>query len=147
MVDIFSCGTFLSHVVGESLLKCPNYNKTPLHQKIPVYAPGPSFWNFIKKDSLVQVFYCENSIFEIPIFPKTLNINNWRTASAKYFNLSIIRKSTQYLFKNVPFNLKSVSHLTLKDPFISESCIEIKIVLNFYFPTSLWCLKRFYEGL
>ena len=37
--------------------------------------------------------------------------------------------------------------LTLKDPFISESCIEIKIELNFYFHTSLWCLKRFYEGL
>ena len=30
---------------------------------------------------------------------------------------------------------------------ISESCIEIKIMLNFYFHTSLWCLKRFYEGL
>ena len=37
--------------------------------------------------------------------------------------------------------------LTLKDPFISESCIEIKIELNFYFRTSLWCLKKFYEGL
>ena len=37
--------------------------------------------------------------------------------------------------------------LTLKDPFISESCIEIKIQLNFYFHTSLWCLKRFYKGL
>ena len=37
--------------------------------------------------------------------------------------------------------------LTLKDLFISESCIEIKIELNFYFHTSLWCLKRFYEGL
>ena len=40
-----------------------------------------------------------------------------------------------------------VTSLTLKDPFISESCIEIKIKLNFYFHTSLWCLKRFYEGL
>ena len=37
--------------------------------------------------------------------------------------------------------------LTLKDPFISESCIQIKIELNPYFHTSLWCLKRFYEGL
>ena len=33
--------------------------------------------------------------------------------------------------------------LTLKDSFISESCIEIKIELNFYFHTFLWCLKRF----
>ena len=35
--------------------------------------------------------------------------------------------------------------LTLKDPFISESYIEIKIELNFYFHASLWCLKRFYR--
>ena len=31
-------------------------------------------------------------------------------------------------------------------PCISESCIEMKIKLNFYFHTSLRCLKRFYEG-
>ena len=37
--------------------------------------------------------------------------------------------------------------LTLKDTSISESWIEKKIELNFYFHTSLWCLKRFYEGL
>ena len=28
-----------------------------------------------------------------------------------------------------------------------ESCIEIKIKLNFYFLTSLWCLKRCLKGL
>ena len=37
--------------------------------------------------------------------------------------------------------------LTLKDPSISESCIEVEMELNFYFHTSFWCLKRFYEGL
>ena len=37
--------------------------------------------------------------------------------------------------------------LTLKGPIISESCIEIKIELNFYFHNSLWCVKKFYEGL
>ena len=37
--------------------------------------------------------------------------------------------------------------LTLPAPRISESCIKIKINLNFYFHTSLWCLKRFYEGI
>ena len=37
--------------------------------------------------------------------------------------------------------------LTLNDPCISESCIKIKIKLNFYFHTLLRCLKRFYEGL
>ena len=37
--------------------------------------------------------------------------------------------------------------LTLPSSCISESCIKIKIKLNFYYHTSLWCLKRFYEGL
>ena len=36
--------------------------------------------------------------------------------------------------------------LTLTAPCILESCSNIKINLNFYFHTSLWCLKRFYEG-
>ena len=40
-----------------------------------------------------------------------------------------------------------LSVLILPIPCISESSIEIKIKLNFYFHTSLWCLKRFYEGL
>ena len=37
--------------------------------------------------------------------------------------------------------------LTLNVPCITESWIEIKTELNFYFHTSFWCLKRFYEGL
>ena len=28
-----------------------------------------------------------------------------------------------------------------------EIYVKININLNFYFHTSLWCLKRFYEGL
>ena len=38
-------------------------------------------------------------------------------------------------------------YLTYHALCISESCIKIKINLNFYFHTSLWCLKWFYEGL
>ena len=30
--------------------------------------------------------------------------------------------------------------------YISESCINIIINLNFYFHTSFWCLERFYKG-
>ena len=37
--------------------------------------------------------------------------------------------------------------LTLPVPCISESCIEIKIKLNFYFHTSLLCLKDFILNL
>ena len=55
---------------------------------------------------------------------------------------------TYYDFYNLPGNdYLEIRRLTLKDPFISESCIEIKFELNFYFHTSFWCLKRFYEGL
>ena len=38
-------------------------------------------------------------------------------------------------------------HVPLPAPYISESCIKIKVNLNIYFRTSLWCFKRFYEGL
>ena len=37
--------------------------------------------------------------------------------------------------------------LTLPVLSISESCIETKINLNFYFHISFWCLKRFYKDL
>ena len=57
-------------------------------------------------------------------------------SNSKAVNTSEDKKRRQ----NVPI-------LTLKDPIISEICIKIKIELNFYFHTSLWCLKRFYEGL
>ena len=40
-----------------------------------------------------------------------------------------------------------IMSLTLPVPCIFESCIEIEIKLNFYIHTSLWCLKRLYEGL
>ena len=36
--------------------------------------------------------------------------------------------------------------LTLKDPFISESCIEIKIELNFYFHTSFKAFIKPFEA-
>ena len=39
------------------------------------------------------------------------------------------------------------SKLIPPGPCISESCIKLKINLNFYFDTSLWCLEWFYEGL
>ena len=42
--------------------------------------------------------------------------------------------------------LKKVRFIRVKKVLcISESCIEIKINLNFHFHTSLWCLKKFYE--
>ena len=43
----------------------------------------------------------KNSIFEIPIIPTSLNINNWITTSAKSINLHIIRKLIEYFLKNI----------------------------------------------
>ena len=43
--------------------------------------------------------------------------------------------------------LRIETYLTLTALCISESCIKMKINLQFYFHTSLWCLKRFYESL
>ena len=45
--------------------------------------------------------------------------------------------------------VRVMSHqrLTLLAQCISESCVQIKINLKFYFHTSLWFLKRFFEGL
>ena len=42
----------------------------------------------------------KNSIFEKPIIPQTLNINNLRITSAKAINLHIIRKIIEYSLKN-----------------------------------------------
>ena len=50
-------------------------------------------------------------------------------------------------FRNLVIQNTTIIFFILPAPYISESCIKIKINLNFYFCTSLWCLKRFYEGL
>ena len=44
------------------------------------------------------------------------------------------------------FNSIWFQSLKVKDSFISESCIEIKIKLNLYFHTSLWCSKGFMKA-
>ena len=41
----------------------------------------------------------KNSIFEIPIIPQILNINNWRTKTIKSINLEIIRNLVEYSLK------------------------------------------------
>ena len=43
--------------------------------------------------------------------------------------------------------IKITSNLSLNVPYISESCIKVKIKLNFYFHTSLSRRERFYEDL
>ena len=55
-----------------------------------------------------------------------------------------------FTFAKHLFKRRDVLHigcLALNILCTSDSCIEIKIKLNVYFHTSLWCLKSFYEGL
>ena len=72
-----------------------------------------------------------------------LGANIWPLKCADYFSKI---DATCFIWSH-----KSNFCLTLTVPRILESCIKIKIYfikiyLNFYFQTSLWCLKRFYES-
>ena len=71
---------------------------------------------------------------------KTLNLIK-KNILEQYYNDN--ENNTNNLKTNKSFQ----NNLTLPTLRIFESCIEIKINLNFFFHTSLWCLKRFYEGL
>ena len=79
------------------------------------------------------------------------NVDPSQTSKIRFFAKIVngSSKAPSQLFHwvlNTPlgeFNFK----LTLPVPCSLESCIEIKNKLNLYFHTSLWRLKRFYEGL
>ena len=111
----------------------------------------------------IQQRICSNTYLSIPTSPfsyflliffrKTMNnvfLNFFHRFidMTKIFNLRIAK-----CFENSPWKfwivlfLPFIDVLTHNDPCISESCIETKIELNFYFQSSLRCLKRFYEGL
>ena len=71
---------------------------------------------------------------------------NWANIRNETFCSKVVGST---LLKTIPSIYETLLcyTVTLKDPLISESCIEIKIELNFYFHTSLWCLKRFTKAL
>ena len=69
-----------------------------------------------------------------------MNTGQYNTVKTK-----LMKTNTNIQFVTIVYAI--LMYLTLPIPCISESYIEIKIKLNFYFHTSLWCLKRFYEGL
>ena len=64
-----------------------------------------------------------------------------------YVNELILPLFSLFIVYRKQMTWKSIvkTMLTLNVLCISESYIEIKIKLNFYFHTSLWCLKRLYE--
>ena len=81
---------------------------------------------------------CQNSerLLGFNYFRKTLRLR-----------FSIILPFEYFLFASSKGEFRTMTMLTLPLPCIFESCIEIKIKLNFYFHTCLWCLKKFYKGL
>ena len=97
--------------------------------------------------SFKMVIFAKKLVILIPIVIRTFFLQFYRHFLVLFSlrGICIVRNSscTSYLKKIALLSCP----LTLKGLFISESCIEIKIELKFYFHTSLWCLKRFYEGL
>ena len=70
------------------------------------------------------------------------NIQFGKCSERDYVKDCIKEKATDYRAE-----MRILTYLTLPAPCISESCIKMKINLNFYFHFSLWCLKKFCEGL
>ena len=69
-----------------------------------------------------------------------MNTGQYNTVKTK-----LMKTNTNIQFVTIVYAI--LMYLTLPIPCISESYIEIKIKLNFYFRASLWCIKRFYEDL
>ena len=61
-------------------------------------------------------------------------------------SLDHVRSRKVYQYKIIFPTIITSWSLTLPTLCITESCIKTKINLIFYFHTSLWCLKRLYEG-
>ena len=88
--------------------------------------------------------FCKSFIPDFENFHDPLHLNEWEDDLVRKKILRII-----FQFKYVTYSSYKTFWLTLTlpAPYISESCTEMKINVNFCFHTSLWCLKRFYEGL
>ena len=117
-----------------------------MHRKTPV----PEACSFIKKEILAQVFSCE--FCEI-------------SKNTFYYRISLVAASA--VLWVVEKSLEDSTNLKVKTKFMtvtaksSSSQIEElnfnhsrpnpgrreKSKLNFHFHTSLWCLKRFHDGL
>ena len=88
-------------------------------------------------DNLKKVIYGFNNILE-----EYINKNfEYSIPTAK-----VKRTGWQVFFWNFSARLILCFLLTLPTLCIPGSSIKIKIILIFYFHTSLWCLKSFYEG-
>ena len=122
-------------IIQKTLKKCKLLETTfVFNLYIKTFMPNPikSFWHIQEFGAYFQRW---------KVIEKFVNLVHYRQ---KLIYTWISFLNPYWLEQNKPF---SSTNLTLPAPFISESCIKIKINLNFHFYTSLWCLKRFYEGL
>ena len=76
-------------------------------------------------------------------------VNSWTLSLNFFIRFSCQPMTGKKKYKGtvLGFLMKAYAKISLPVLFISESHIKIKISLNFYFHTSLWCLKRFCKGL
>ena len=67
-------------------------------------------------------------------------VYNWRWKNQWELKFSS-KFRYEKIIRHVEFQYLGITTLNLPVSCISESCIGIKIKLNFYFHTSLWCFK------
>ena len=95
-----------------------------IHVELAENKISKSVWILFKASrflSLSVPAILKSSIFEIPIIPQTLKMNNLRTASAKSINVHTIRKLIKYFWK------KSLWRKCLLLPF-SRYCFYISFM-------------------
>ena len=80
-----------------------------------------------------------NKLHQISMVGPSFNIKRCKKKLLRMGSLSLLGMSSDLV--------QCMLRLTLPAPCISERFIMIKIKLNFYFHTTLRCLKRFYKGL
>ena len=101
--------------------------------------------------ALVSVVSENISLEAVNYYHKALHLgccSSPRSASGNDHPRTFLEKLTLALHNHFLTAIRVFQlNLTLPVPCISESFIEIKIKLNFYFHISLWCIKRFYYGL
>ena len=87
--------------------------------------------------------YC-SVLVEMSFFLLSISPDSW------IFKISFHNKYTSYMFLHRQTNTGLCvweAGITFTVPMHFWKLIEIKIKFNFYFHTTLWCLKRSYKGL
>ena len=139
---------------------CKNVNHYNMHNDIetPTIKTCKNYWQWFSSTRILKL--------SPESYPKTVKKSMEDISEMVKSNLTEVQSQNRaYLIKIISYlryltrkglslrehgndqdsNFKQLFFLPF--PCISESCIEIKIKLNVYFHTSLWCLERIYEGL